>query len=60
MVYEHRGFWQCADTVRDVELLRSMWSDGTAPWRLWDDRELARPVDVERRVNGCAQIEAAA
>jgi glucose-1-phosphate cytidylyltransferase len=60
MIYEHRGFWQCADTVRDVELLRSMWNDGTAPWRLWDDRELVRPVDVERRVNGCAQIEAAA
>jgi glucose-1-phosphate cytidylyltransferase len=60
MIYEHRGFWQCADTVRDVELLRGMWSDGSAPWRLWDDRELVRPVDAERRVNGCAQIEAAA
>jgi glucose-1-phosphate cytidylyltransferase len=60
MIYEHRGFWQCADTVRDVELLRGLWSDGSAPWRLWDDRELARPVDLERRVNGCAQIEVAA
>src|SRR5690349_8264338 len=24
-VYRHDGFWQCADTVREVELLRSMW-----------------------------------
>ena len=60
MIYEHDGFWQCADTVRDVELLRGLWSDGTAPWRLWDDREVTRPVDLERRVNGCSQIEAAA
>jgi glucose-1-phosphate cytidylyltransferase len=60
MIYEHRGFWQCADTVRDVELLRAMWSDGTAPWRLWDDRESARPVALDRRSKGCAQIEAAA
>jgi glucose-1-phosphate cytidylyltransferase len=37
-VYEHRGFWQCADTVRDVELLRSLWDAGEAPWRVWDDR----------------------
>ena len=24
-VYRHDGFWQCADTVRDVELLRGLW-----------------------------------
>jgi glucose-1-phosphate cytidylyltransferase len=59
-VFEHRGFWQCADTVRDVELLRALWSDGAAPWRVWDDRATHQPVDVERRVNGCARIEEAA
>jgi glucose-1-phosphate cytidylyltransferase len=37
-VYRHDGFWQCADTVRDVELLRSLWDRGEAPWRVWDDR----------------------
>jgi glucose-1-phosphate cytidylyltransferase len=37
-VYRHDGFWQCADTVRDVELLRELWDRGTAPWRVWDDR----------------------
>jgi glucose-1-phosphate cytidylyltransferase len=37
-VYRHDGFWQCADTVRDVEHLRSLWDTGRAPWRVWDDR----------------------
>jgi glucose-1-phosphate cytidylyltransferase len=37
-VYPHDGFWQCADTVRDVELLRELWDRGQAPWRIWDDR----------------------
>jgi glucose-1-phosphate cytidylyltransferase len=40
-LYPHDGFWQCADTVRDVELLRKLWDGGDAPWRVWDDR---RPV----------------
>ena len=37
-VYRHDGFWQCADTVRDVERLRALWDVGSAPWRVWDDR----------------------
>jgi glucose-1-phosphate cytidylyltransferase len=37
-VYRHDGFWQCADTVRDVEMLRGLWDRGDAPWRIWDDR----------------------
>jgi len=34
MVYEHRGFWQCMDTMRDLELLRNLWAQG-APWKVW-------------------------
>jgi glucose-1-phosphate cytidylyltransferase len=53
MVYEHDGFWQCADTVRDVEFLRGLWNGGQAPWRLWDDRRVAAdapaPVSPLRR-----------
>jgi hypothetical protein len=41
MVHRHDGFWQCADTVRDVELLRALWGAGKAPWRVWDDRRPA-------------------
>lgn len=33
--YQHHGFWQCMDTVRDVELLQRLWTTGEAPWKLW-------------------------
>ena len=31
-VYEHHGFWQCMDTLRDVRQLEEMWQAGSAPW----------------------------
>lgn len=34
--YRHFGFWQCMDTMRDVELLRSLWESGDPPWKVWD------------------------
>jgi glucose-1-phosphate cytidylyltransferase len=34
--YRHEGFWQCMDTLRDVNLLRGMWDAGTAPWKRWE------------------------
>jgi glucose-1-phosphate cytidylyltransferase len=34
-VYQHHGFWQCMDTVREMQLLNEMWQDGRAPWHLW-------------------------
>ncbi|MBU6453172.1 MAG: glucose-1-phosphate cytidylyltransferase [Cyanobacteria bacterium REEB67] len=33
--YQHKGFWQCMDTVRDVELLQKLWSQNEAPWKVW-------------------------
>ncbi len=33
--YEHNGFWQCMDTLRDVQLLEKLWTDGNAPWKIW-------------------------
>jgi glucose-1-phosphate cytidylyltransferase len=41
-MFNHDGFWQCADTMRDVELLRSLWTRDGAPWRTWDDRAVPR------------------
>ncbi|MGH9673844.1 MAG: glucose-1-phosphate cytidylyltransferase [Bryobacteraceae bacterium] len=35
MAYQHRGFWHPMDTLRDRQLLESMWSSGKAPWRIW-------------------------
>jgi len=33
--YRHEGFWQCMDTLRDVQTLNRLWSTGTAPWKVW-------------------------
>lgn len=34
MAYEHYGFWQCMDTIREKELLQKMWDSNNAPWLL--------------------------
>jgi glucose-1-phosphate cytidylyltransferase len=34
--YRHEDFWQCMDTLRDKRLLESLWSEGRAPWKVWD------------------------
>lgn len=31
-MYRHEGFWQCMDTMRDYQLLNSMWDKGNVPW----------------------------
>jgi glucose-1-phosphate cytidylyltransferase len=33
--YQHDGFWQPMDTVRDRQLLEELWASGRAPWRTW-------------------------
>ena len=33
VAYKHEGFWQCMDTRRDWELLQSLYSEGSAPWK---------------------------
>jgi glucose-1-phosphate cytidylyltransferase len=33
--YRHHGFWQPMDTLRDKQLLESLWRSGDAPWRIW-------------------------
>ena len=33
--YQHDGFWQSMDTLRDVRLLNGLWGAGRAPWRVW-------------------------
>lgn len=32
MAFEHSGYWQCMDTVRDRDALQAAWSSGRAPW----------------------------
>jgi glucose-1-phosphate cytidylyltransferase len=33
--FRHKGFWQPMDTVRDKQLLESLWQSGRAPWKKW-------------------------
>jgi glucose-1-phosphate cytidylyltransferase len=35
MAYEHDGFWQPMDTLRDKQHLEDLWSSGQAPWKKW-------------------------
>jgi glucose-1-phosphate cytidylyltransferase len=35
MAYEHQGFWQPMDTLREKNLLEDLWQSGRAPWKMW-------------------------
>jgi len=35
MAFEHRGFWQPMDTLRDKSHLEELWDSGKAPWKIW-------------------------
>jgi len=35
MAFRHEGFWQPVDTLREKELLESLWLSGNAPWKTW-------------------------
>jgi glucose-1-phosphate cytidylyltransferase len=36
MAFEHQGFWQPMDTLRDKHLLEELWASGNAPWKTWE------------------------
>jgi glucose-1-phosphate cytidylyltransferase len=35
MAFEHDGFWQPMDTLREKNLLEELWQSGKAPWKVW-------------------------
>lgn len=35
MAFEHEGFWQPMDTLRDKTYLEELWASGKAPWKTW-------------------------
>ena len=37
MVYEHKGEWECMDTLRDMQYLNKLWQDGKAFWKTWKE-----------------------
>jgi len=36
MAFQHPGFWQPMDTLRDKYHLEDLWRSGQAPWKKWD------------------------
>lgn len=34
--WQHDGFWQPMDTLREKLILESLWNNGRAPWKLWE------------------------
>jgi glucose-1-phosphate cytidylyltransferase len=35
MAFQHSGFWQAMDTLRDKNHLEELWRSGKAPWKVW-------------------------
>lgn len=35
MAFEHRGFWQPMDTLREKTMLEDLWARDKAPWKVW-------------------------
>ena len=35
MAFQHDGFWQPMDTLREKILLEELWQTNTAPWKVW-------------------------
>ncbi len=35
MAFEHHGFWQPMDTLREKTQLEELWQSGRAPWKVW-------------------------
>lgn len=34
-VFQHHGFWQPMDTLRDKNVLEDLWAQNRAPWKTW-------------------------
>ena len=37
MAFDHSGFWQPMDTLRDKIYLEKLWQSGEAPWKIWEN-----------------------
>jgi len=36
MAFQHKGFWQPMDTLRDKVYLEKLWQEKQAPWKSWE------------------------
>jgi len=35
-VFFHDAYWQCMDTLRDLDILEQEWQGGSPPWKVWE------------------------
>ena len=35
IAFQHSGFWQAMDTLRDKNQLEELWQSGKSPWKVW-------------------------
>jgi glucose-1-phosphate cytidylyltransferase len=35
--FQHQGFWQAMDTLRDKNRLEELWRSGKPPWKIWKE-----------------------
>ena len=35
VAYQHKGFWQPMDTIREADFLNDLWNKEKAPWKNW-------------------------
>jgi glucose-1-phosphate cytidylyltransferase len=40
--HDYEGFWRCVDTFKDLQSLEQLYSQGTAPWQVWESEEAAK------------------
>jgi glucose-1-phosphate cytidylyltransferase len=54
MAYQHRGFWQPADTVKERHALEAAYRAGERPWMLWEQNadNATDPADDEPEFAG--------
>src|SRR5699024_9068655 len=38
--YRYKGFWTAMDTFKDKQLLDELYTNGTMPWRVWEQPSL--------------------
>lgn len=36
VAFEHNGFWQPMDTLREKNMLEDLWLNAKAPWKVWE------------------------
>jgi glucose-1-phosphate cytidylyltransferase len=39
MAYQHTGYWQCMDTMREKYILEKLWESGEAPWKVQETED---------------------